>query len=180
MVKSGLRYLILTTTFLKSRNRNSISLSPTSLEEVLKDFSETKSAGPHSIPMRILNKLLKLDIASSISTLINRSFEMGIFPTLLKTSKVLPIFRNKESPMNFSNYCHIAFLSNIEKIMKRWFNSRLVAFLNSHILIYNLDFIKVIQLFMLLLTPQCIRKCLDIREFLQAMNLSIYKKPLTL
>ena len=78
--------------FLKSRNRNSIFLSPTSPEEVLRVvdfFSETKSAGPHSIPVRIL-KLLKLDIASPISTLINRSFEMGIFPTLLKTSKSYP------------------------------------------------------------------------------------------
>ena len=67
--------------FLKSRNRNSIFLSPTSHEEVLKvvdSFSETKSAGPQSIPMRIF-KLLKLDIASLISTLINRSFEIDCF-----------------------------------------------------------------------------------------------------
>ena len=51
--------------FLKSRNRNSIFLSPTNPEEVLRVvdyFSETKSAGCHSIPVRIL-KLLKLDIA---------------------------------------------------------------------------------------------------------------------
>ena len=84
--------------FLKSRNRNSIFLSPTNPDEVLRVvdyFSETKSADPRSIPVRIL-KLLKLDIASPISTLINRSFEMGIFPTLLKTSKI--IFKNKGSP----------------------------------------------------------------------------------
>ena len=85
--------------FLKSRNRNSIFLSPTNPDEVLRVvdyFSETKSAGPR-IPVRIL-KLLKLDITSPISTLINRSFEMVIFPTLLKTSKVIPIFKNKGSP----------------------------------------------------------------------------------
>ena len=67
--------------FLKIRNKNSIFLSPNSPEEVLRvvdSFSETKSAGPHSIPVRILN-FPKFDIASPISTLINRSFEMG-FP----------------------------------------------------------------------------------------------------
>ena len=108
--------------FLKSRNRNWIFLSPNNPEEVLRvvdSFSETKSAGPHSIPVRIL-KLLKLGIASPISTLINRSFEMGIFPTLLKTSKVIPIFKNKGSMLN------------------------------------NLDFVKVIQLSMLLLTSQSV------------------------
>ena len=51
--------------FLKSSNRNSIFLSPTNPDEVLRVvdyFSETKSADPRSIPVRIL-KLLKLDIA---------------------------------------------------------------------------------------------------------------------
>ena len=58
--------------FLKHRNPNSIFLSPTTPEEVAKiirSFSETKSSGPHSIPVRIL-RLLNLDIATPISNLI--------------------------------------------------------------------------------------------------------------
>ena len=124
------------------RNRNSIFLSPTNPEEILRvvdSFSETKLAGPHSIPVRIL-KLLKLDIASPIFTLINKSFEMGIFPTLLKTSKVIPIFKNKGSPMNVSNYRPISLLSNIERIYEKVMYSRLIAFLDSHNLIYARQF----------------------------------------
>ena len=61
---------------------------------------------------------------------------MGIFLTLLKTSKVIPIFKNKGSPMNVSNYRCISLLSNIEKINEKVMYSRLIAFLDSHNLIY--------------------------------------------
>ena len=107
--------------FLKHRNPNSLFLSPTTPEEVAKiigSFSESKSSGPHSIPVRIL-KLINLEIATPISNLINRSFETGIFPTLLKSSKVIPIFKNKGSPMEVSNYRPISLLSNIEKIYEK-------------------------------------------------------------
>ena len=71
---------------------------------------------------------------------------MGIFLTLLKTSKVIPIFKNKGSPMNVSNYRPISLLSNIEKIYEKVMYSRMIAFLDSHILFMldNLDFVKVI------------------------------------
>ena len=117
--------------------------------------------------MRIL-KLLKLDIASPISTLINRSFEMGIFPTLLKTSKVIPIFKNKGSPMNVSNYRPISLLSNIERIYEKVMYSRLIAFLDSHNLIYARQFgfrkgHLTVHALIDIIEP--IRKCLDKGEF---------------
>ena len=145
-------------------------LSPTSPEEVLKiigSFSESKSSGPHSIPVKIL-KLLKHDIATPISILINRYFGTGKFPTLLKTSKVIPIFKNKGSPLEVSNYRPISLLSNIEKIYEKVMYSRLFGFLDTHNLIYARQFgfrKGHSTIHALINITERIRKCLDKGEF---------------
>ena len=38
----------------------------------------------------------------------------GVFPSVLKTEKVVPVFK-KDSKLNYNNYCPISLLSNIEK-----------------------------------------------------------------
>ena len=42
----------------------------------------------------------------------------GVFPSVLKTAKVVPIFK-KDSKLNYSNYRPISLLSNIEKILAK-------------------------------------------------------------
>ena len=146
--------------FLKHRNPNSLFLSPTTPEEVAKiigSFSESKSSGPHSIPVRIL-KLLNLEIATPISNLINRSFETGIIPTLLKTSKIIPIFKNKGSTLEVSNYRPISLLFMLD----------------------NLVFAKVIQLFMLSLTSLSVSENVLTMVSLPVVFLSIYRRHLIL
>ena len=41
----------------------------------------------------------------------------GVFPSVLKTAKVVPLFK-KDSKLNYSNYHPIYLLSNIEKILE--------------------------------------------------------------
>ena len=41
----------------------------------------------------------------------------GVFPSVLKTAKVVPVFR-KDSKLDYSNYPPISLLSNIEKIFQ--------------------------------------------------------------
>jgi len=79
--------------YLKNPNPNSIFLNPSSPPEVfniIKSLSINKSSGPHSIPTRIL-KLLNHDISRPLSFLFNLSFQTGKFPSILKTSQVIPI-----------------------------------------------------------------------------------------
>ena len=67
------------------------------------------------VPYRILF-LLKYEISKQLADLFNLSFMTGIFPSVLKTAKVVPVFK-KGSKLDYSNYCPISLLSNIEKIL---------------------------------------------------------------
>ena len=42
----------------------------------------------------------------------------GVFPSVLKTAKVVPVFK-KDSKLDYSNYCPISLLLNIEKMLDK-------------------------------------------------------------
>ena len=66
------------------------------------------------------------------------SFITDVFPSVLKTTKVVPVFK-KDSKLDYSNYRPISLLSNVEKILEKRMYKRLYTFLNNSI-IYNLQF----------------------------------------
>ena len=51
----------------------------------------------------------------------------GVFPSILKTAKVVPIFK-EDSKLDYSNYCLISLLSNVEKILEKLVYKRTVHF----------------------------------------------------
>ena len=68
-----------------------------------------------------------------MADLFNLSFKTGVFPSVLKAAKVIPIFK-KDSKLDYSNYRPISLLSNIEKILEK------LTFLNNKNIIYDLQF----------------------------------------
>ena len=77
------------------RNPNSLAFYPTDTDEVINIISKFKigkACGPGSIPDEIL-QLIKLEIASPISKLINLSLQTGCHPSKLKLAKVIPIHK---------------------------------------------------------------------------------------
>ena len=56
------------------------------------DFNSNKASGPNSIPYRILF-FLKNEIPKQLADLFNLSFVNCIFPSVLKTAKVVPVFK---------------------------------------------------------------------------------------
>ena len=67
------------------------------------------------------NKLLKFEkcgIAKPLTIIINQMLSVGIFPDLLKISKVIPLDK-KYDPVNFSNYRPISLLPSISKQFER-------------------------------------------------------------
>ena len=127
--------------FLKNRSDDSFFLSPTDKYEIINIISSLdpiKSTGPNSIPTKIL-KLLKNDISAQLSDIFNVSFSTGVFPTMLKIAKVVPIHK-KQSKLAYSNYRPISLLSNLEKILEKLMYSRIFKFLNDSNSIYSLQF----------------------------------------
>ena len=104
--------------FHKNRPNISFFVSPTEkaeIENAISSLDSNKSVGPNSIPAKIL-KLLKNDFSTQLSEIFNISFSSGVFPSILKTVKVIPPLHMKDSKLDFSNYRPISLLSNIEKI----------------------------------------------------------------
>ena len=113
--------------FLGQPNNNSFFISPTDKTEIISCISSlatNKGSGPFSIPVRIF-QLLKHDISEPLSQLINLSLSTGIFPTKLKTAKVIPVFK-KDSPLECTNYRPISLLSNIDKNFENLMYSRII------------------------------------------------------
>ena len=63
----------------------------------------------------------------------------GVFPSVFKTAKVVLVFK-KDSKLNYSNYCPISLLSNIEKILEQLMYKRLYTFVDNKNIIYGLQF----------------------------------------
>ena len=64
-----------------------------------------------------------------MADLFSLSFMIGAFSIVLKTTKVVPVFK-KDSELDYSNYHLISLLSNIAKILEKLMNQRLYTFLD--------------------------------------------------
>ena len=127
--------------YLSNESDSTIFLQPTDKEEIaniISSLNSNKASDPNSIPYRILF-LLKTEISKQVADLFNLSFTTGVFPPVLKTEKVVPVFK-KDSKLDYSNYRPISLLSNTEKILEKLMYKRLYTFLNNNNIIYNLQF----------------------------------------
>ena len=76
---------------------------------------ENKTTGPVSIPIKLL-KLIPDLILIPLCNIINVSFNTGVFPSLLKIVKVIPIHKSKAT-QDMNNYRPISLLSIFDKII---------------------------------------------------------------
>ena len=115
-------------------------MQPADKEEIanISCLNSNKASGLNRIPYRKLF-LLKNEISKQLAGLFNLSFMTGVFPSVLKTEKVVPSFK-KDSKLDYSNYYPISLSSNIEKILEKRMYKRLCTFLNNNNIIYNLQF----------------------------------------
>ena len=92
-----------------------IFLQPTDkvkIVNIISSLNFSKTFGPNSILYRILF-FLENEMSKQLADLFNLSFMTGI-SSVLKTLKVVPVFK-KNSKLDYSNYCLIFPLSNIQK-----------------------------------------------------------------
>ena len=102
--------------FLTKGCRNSFFFYPTDKEEISKiinNIDQSKCTGPNSIPNGILSCVTG-KTALILSKIFNISIRKGKFIEDLKLVTVVPIFKNKGSPVEIGNYRPKSLLSNVE------------------------------------------------------------------
>ena len=80
--------------FPQTNETSAILLQPTDKEEIanMSSLNSNKASGPSSIPYRILI-VLKDEISKQLPNAFNLSLMTGVFPAVLKTAKVVSIFK---------------------------------------------------------------------------------------
>ena len=68
--------------------------------------------------------------------IINKSFELGVFPASFKIAKVIPIHK-KGSTSKVENYRPISLLSNLSKVFEKLMFQRLNCFMCKYSLLYQ-------------------------------------------
>ena len=83
--------------YLSNENSSIIFLQPTDKEEIaniISSLNSNKASGPNNIPYRTF--LLKNEISKQLADLFNLSFMTGVFPSILKIAKVVPVFKKDQ------------------------------------------------------------------------------------
>ena len=129
------------THYIGEPNRYCITLNPC-MENEIKSFIDkldiSKASGPFSIPLNILKTQSEVLLAP-LTTIVNKSLNEGIFPSLLKNATVVPIFKKKDKN-KCANYRTISLLSNLSKIFERAMYARIELFLDEFNIIYSKKF----------------------------------------
>ena len=124
--------------FLKGRNPNSMALfSPTFFEiyNAIHSLNNKKSFGVDTISSYFL-KVASLAITPYLMHLFNVCFNNGLFPEVLKVSKVIPIYKSGDET-KVNNYRPISLLPSLSKVMEKLLVVRLTSFLNASGILYD-------------------------------------------
>ncbi len=110
----------------------SMALGPVDEDEVfrvIQKLNAKKTCDNNGMSVWLLKQCFR-HILTPLTKLINSSFETGTFPCLLKTAKVVPVFK-KDNPCQTSNYRPISILPVFSKVFERVFCNRLESFLEN-------------------------------------------------
>ena len=111
-------------------NFNFKPISEAEIRKQLKSMKPNKATGYDKLPVNIL-KLSASSISKCLATIVNSSFEQGIFPKLWKIAKISPIF--KGAPANDrDNYSPISVLSALAKVCERVANNQVKDYGENH------------------------------------------------
>ena len=104
------------TDFLGSANQNNFNFKQ---HEILQYISKLKSKTSYGLDL-LSNKVLKSIaplIIKPLTHIINLSFSLGIVPSHIKISKVIPVYKS-DSKNSFTNYRPISILSSFAKLIE--------------------------------------------------------------
>ena len=95
-------------------------------------LDSAKGPGPDELHIKIM-KEVSLTISSHLSNLFNKCIDDGVYPTNLKFSKCVPIFKGGAlSPNDPVNYRPISILNSLNKVFERLLHKQLYDYLESN------------------------------------------------
>ena len=104
--------------------------SPTEIYNVIFQLNSNKSCGFDGINANFV--ITASEVLSPISSiLINACFDLGVFSSVLKIAKVIPVFKEGDKG-KVSNHRPISLPTVFSKILEKLVYARTVVFLNSH------------------------------------------------
>ena len=112
---------------------SSMYIKPVYIEDIINEINQldtNKCDDTYDIPVKLI-KLSKVIIAPILCDLINNCINKGIFPSILKIAKVIPIYKSGEKDL-VSNYRPISILPHFSKIFEKILKENIVNFLNKH------------------------------------------------
>ena len=127
--------------FLKDPNPYSIYFTPTDEVEIagiIRELKNKHSSGHDSISNVLLKKNLN-EIVKPLTHICNLSISTGVVPTAMKLARVIPIFKKGDNMM-LGNYRPISLLTCLSKVLEKIVFKRTSKFLNTHKLLYQLQF----------------------------------------
>ena len=105
------------------------------MSKLIDNINSKNSSGVDELST-ILIKLVKSDLLKPLTTIINQSLHIGIFPDKLKIAKVIPLFK-KGDPTLIENYRPISLLPAISKIFERVIFNQMNAYFTLNNLFYD-------------------------------------------
>jgi hypothetical protein len=109
--------------------------SQAQIVEIIKSFESKSSTDLDGISTKLL-KFVAYEISFPLAHVFNLSLSTGNFPSKLKQSRIVPIFKSGD-PESCDNYRPISLLSSISKILEKIVQIKLVDHLTSNNLLYK-------------------------------------------
>ena len=108
---------------------------PIHVSDFIKSFDPKKSKDFDGLSMFLL-KNIATEISVPLAHIFNLSLETGTFPSKLKQSRTVPVFKSG-NPESCDNYRPISLLSSLSKILEKMVANRLVNHLELNNLLYK-------------------------------------------
>jgi hypothetical protein len=112
--------------------------SPVHVCDVIKSMIAKKSLDLDGISTSLI-KTIASEISVPLAHIFNLSLTTGVFPSRLKTSRIVPIFKTGDSEL-CDNYRPISLLSSLSKILEKMVSIQLVNHLDQNKLLYDNQF----------------------------------------
>ena len=93
-------------------------------------MANKNSSGIDELSNKLLRSI-KNEISKPLAIIINQSLQTGIFPDLLKISKIKPVYK-KGDKCCFNNYRPIALLPTISKVFELVMHTQLYNYFNKY------------------------------------------------